>query len=202
MELRDQLRVVNIPDGAAGKTRPLVKSERVLFRSTRPPMPETPPNRLGLFALVGILIGGALALLGWRALSRRWARVALGAGSAVLGLVFGLLGTALVFLWTVTDHRVAHGNTNVLQSVPWALALLVYGIKVALGRAGAARKAFWIAAAAVAASLLGLLGKLVGLLWQDNAPWIAFFFPIWLGLALGLALFVGIRLPLRRPAVR
>jgi hypothetical protein len=200
MELRDLLRDVRLPAEAGQPERPLVKSERVLFRSTRPPMPEIPPNRLGMFFTAGVLLGGLLALLGWLAVARRWARVALGTGSAVLGLTFGFLGLALVFLWAFTDHRVAHANANILQAAPWTLALLVYGWKLAAGRTGAARKAFWIAAAAAAASVLGLLGKLSGLMWQDNAPLIAFFLPLWLGLAFGLALYLGIRLPLRRAA--
>ncbi len=198
MELRDQLRAVRIPGEAGQPDKPLVKSERVLFKSSRPDLPGTPPNRLPLFAGAGLLAGGLFALLGWLARSRSAARIALGAGSAAIGLVFGLLGAILIFLWTATDHRVAHANANILQAAPWALGLLVYGIKLARGREAAARKAFWLASAAVASSLLGLLLKLVGVLWQDNGPFIAFFLPLWLGLAVGLAMYLELRLPLRR----
>jgi hypothetical protein len=197
MRLRDQLRTVQVPS-ATGQLQPLVKSERVVYKSTRPDLPLAPPNRLSLFLTVGVLLGGLFALLGSLARTRRWARITLGTGAALLGLVFGLLGTVLVFLWVATDHRVAHANTNIVQSVPWALLLAGYGIKVARGRPGAARRAFYLAAAAVGASLLGLLCKLVGLLSQDNAPLIAFFLPFWLGLAAGLALLAGLRLPRSR----
>jgi hypothetical protein len=199
MELRDQLREIQIPSESGG-LQPLVKSERLVYRSTRPDLPDQPPDRLALFAAVGILLGGLAALLGWLARDRGWARVALGASSALLGLVLGLLGTVLVFLWAATDHRVAHANANILQSAPWVLLLAGYGVKLARGRTGAARKAFVLVAAALAASLLGLLGKALGLIGQDNGPLIAFFLPLWLGLAAGLAIHAGVRWPLRRPA--
>jgi hypothetical protein len=192
MQLRDHLRRVQVPS-ASGQLQPLVKSERVVFKSTRPDLPLAPPDRLSLFLTVGVLLGGLAALLGSLARTRRWARIALGSGSALLGLAFGLLGTVLVFLWVVTDHRVAHANANMLQAAPWTLLLAGYGIKVARARPGAARRAFFLAGAAVGASLLGLLGKLVGLISQDNGPFIAFFFPLWLGLAVGLALLAGVR---------
>jgi hypothetical protein len=194
MQLRDQLRQVKIPSETGGE-QPLVKSERVVYRSTRPDLPSDPPRRLGLFATFGIVAGALAALVGWLAASRRWARVALGAGSATLGLVLGLLGTVLVFLWAATDHRAAHANANILQAAPWTILLAGHGIKLARGRSGAGRKAFFLVAAAAVASILGLLGKGVGLLFQENGPVIAFFLPLWLGLALGLALYAGIRLP-------
>jgi hypothetical protein len=199
MELRDQLRGVKVRS-AAGPEQPLVKSERVVYRSTRPDLPAEPPNRLPLFAAVGILAGGLFALLGWLARERRWARATLGAGSAVLGLVLGLLGTVLLFLWVATDHRVAHANANILQTAPFTLLLAGYGVKLARGRAAAGRKSFVLVAAAAGASLLGLAGKALGLISQDNGPLIAFFLPLWLGLALGLAIHAGVRWPLRRPS--
>ncbi len=198
MELRDQLRQVILPPGADGAGLPLVKSERVVYRSTRADLPATPPQRLGYFLLAGVLAGGLAVVLGWLARSQRWARLGLGGVSAVLGLVLGLLGTVLVFLWAVTDHRATHANANILQTAPWALLLAGYGVQVARGRAAGARRAYFLAAAAAAASLLGLIGKAVGLFSQDNGPLIAFFLPLWLGLAAGLALHAGVRLRGRR----
>ena len=147
---------------------------------------------------MGLLLGGLGALLGWLARRRPWARLALGASSAFLGLVLGLLGTILVFLWIATDHRVAHANANILQAAPFALALTVYGVKLVRARSGAARKAFLVLAAALLLSLLGCLGKMTGLLSQDNGPIIGFFLPLWLGLTVGLGLCAGLRLRLGR----
>jgi hypothetical protein len=191
MELRDILREVKLPVEAGGD-KPLVKAEKVLFRSTLPNLPRDPPDRLGIFAGVGLLLGGLGALLGWLARRQRWARLALGASSALIGLVVGLLGTALVFLWGATDHRAAHANANILQAAPFVLALAVYGVKLARARPGAARKAFLVAAAAVALSLLGWLGRATGLFPQDNMPLIGFFVPLWIGLAAGLGLCAGV----------
>jgi hypothetical protein len=115
-------------------------------------------------------------------------RVTLGVGVSLLGLVGGLLGLLLIFLWGFTNHRATHANANILQAAPFAVALLVYGIKLCRHRRGALHKAFLVAAAAAALSLLGLLLKLVGLVPQDNLPIVAFFLPLWVGMALGLRL--------------
>ena len=166
MELRDLLRDVRLPGqpGDPQPGRPAPGQVRTGRSSAPParPCPPTPPSRLGLFFTAGILVGGLLALLGWLARRRRWARVALGGRQRRAGAGVRAAGTALVFLWAVTDHRVAHANANILQSAPWALALLVYGIKLARGRRGRRPQGLLVAAAAAAASLLGLLGKLVG----------------------------------------
>ena len=189
MELRDVLREVKLP-APDGTLRPLVKSERTVFRASRVDPPLNPPNRVLWFALVGLLLGGLLALLGWLALTRRWARVA---GAAVLGVVgglVGLLGFLLVFLWVATNHKAAHANANILQAVPFALAFPFLALGLARGRAAgndrSLRRAWFLAAAAAALSILGLLLRLVGLIAQDNLSFIALFAPLWLGAAAGL----------------
>ena len=183
MELRDVVRTVRIP-GDAGADKPLVKSERLVFRSSRPDPPLDPPHRTRYFALVGIGTGGLCFLLGVVGRRARAARVALGSLSALLGFIAGLAGVLLIFLWVATNHRAAHANANILQSVPWAIALLVLGIQVALGRKPAAQRAFIITAAAAATSLFGLGARITGLLGQDNGAFVALFLPLWLGMAL------------------
>jgi hypothetical protein len=187
MELRDVLRDVKLPV-AGGGTRPLVKSERTVFRASRTDPPRDPPNRVPGFALVGVLMGGLLALLGWLSLDRRWARVAGAVLLAVVGAIAGLLGCLLVFLWTATNHRAAHANANILQAVPVAVALPFLARGLARWRPSAVRRAWLLAAAAAALSLLGLLLKLAGVLKQDNLSFIALFLPLWLGAAAGLHL--------------
>jgi hypothetical protein len=187
MELRDLLREVKLP-AADGSLRPLVKSERTVFKSSRVDPPADPPNRVGWFALVGLLVGGLLALLGWLALTRRWARIT---GATLLGLVggvSGLLGLLLVFLWVATNHRAAHANANILQAVPFALAFPFLAPGVGRGRPRALQRAWFLAAAAAALSILGLLLRLVGLIGQDNLAIVALFAPLWLGAAAGLHL--------------
>jgi hypothetical protein len=193
MELRDVLRQVRVP-GDGGSSRPLVKNERQLYRSSRADPPVDPPRRMTAFLTPGVLLGAALALLGWFAGPRgrlgadsaRWARLSLGSLTALLGFVGGLLGLLLVFLWT-TNHRAAHANANILQAAPWALALMVYGVRMARGRRPVAlRRAMLVAGSAAAASALGLLLRITGLVAQDNYMFIALFLPLWTGMAAGL----------------
>lgn len=195
MELRDMVRQVRLPPvpGGDGADRPLVKEERRLYQAKRQDPPLDPPRRWPLFLLAGALPGAALALAGWRAPGRRGARLGLGIGVSLLGLVGGLLGALLIFLWGFTNHRATHANANIMQAAPFALGLVVYGIKLARDRGGALRKAFLLAAGAAALSLLGLLLKLVGLVPQDNLPIVAFFLPLWAGMTLGLWLAGGAR---------
>jgi hypothetical protein len=195
--LRDLLRLVRVPAEGGGE-KPLVRSERVLFAADRPEKPARPPQWSFWFGLTGLLAGGGLAGLGVLARRGRRARFVLGAATSVLGLIFGLLGLILVLLWMLTNHRAAHANENILQAAPWALALVGYGLGVARGRERAIRRAFWVAASAAAASILGLLLKVLpGFFLQDNVAFVALLLPLWMGLALGLLQLGGksIRLP-------
>ena len=111
------------------------------------------------FLLWGVVVGLALLALGWGASRSRWARVPFGIVVALWGLVDGFIGCFLVYAWMFTDHVVAHRNQNILLCAPWAIALVVLGVGVALGRPGATRKAFVLAAAALGAVLLACLLK-------------------------------------------
>jgi hypothetical protein len=173
---------------ADGSLRPLVKSERVVFKANRVDPPLDPPNRVVWFALVGLALGGLLALLGWLALTREWGRVTGAVALGLVGGVVGLLGLLLVFLWVATNHRAAHANANILQAVPFALAFPFLAPGVARGRPASLRRAWFLAAGAAALSLLGLLLRLVGLVRQDNLAFVALFLPLWLGAAAGLYL--------------
>jgi hypothetical protein len=182
--LSDLLRTVRLPDGAGEKN--LVKSERVIYQSTRPAKPVRPPNWAVYFLAVGMAIGGAMLLLGHLGRRRRWARISLGCATSGLGGVFGLLGLILACFWAFTNHKVAYANANIMQLAPWALVLFGYGIGVALGRPGAMRKARALALSAMAFSALGILCKALPGLNQDNWPFILFCLPVWLGLWQGL----------------
>ena len=182
--LTDLLRTVRLPDGAGEKK--LVKSERVVYQSTRPAKPTRPPNWALYFLAVGVAVGGAMLLLGRLGRRRRWARILLGCATSGVGGAFGLLGLILACLWAFTNHKVAHANANIMQFAPWALVLFGYGIGVALGRPGATRKARALALSAAVFSALGILCKAFPGLNQDNWPFILFCLPAWLGLWSGL----------------
>ena len=170
---------------------PLVKRERRLLDAQRGPVRSEPPGRVPALLAVGALRGGGLAGLGWKAPELRAARVALGALVAFSGFVLGLLGLIFVMFWTYTDHEVAHRNENLLQCVPWAVALAWWGVGVARGKAEATRKAALAATAAAAASALGLVCKVLPWFDQRNAEIIALLLPLWAGMALGLRRLAG-----------
>jgi len=182
-KLQEGLRGVTVP-GPSGD-QPLVKAERVVHASRRPPLLAAPPVWTLRSALAGLAAGALFAALGAAARARRAARVAFGALLAVTGLVLGFLGCLFVMFWLVTDHAVAYRNENILQLAPWVIALAGYGVGVARGRARAIRIAAKLTAAAAAASLLGLLLELIPALTQDNASIIAIALPLWSGAAAG-----------------
>lgn len=121
---------------STGALRPLVKSERVLFQSTRPPEPEAPPSYMWLW-IVGIAIGGLFVWLGRRAVNGgRGARIGAAIAFGFWAFVAGILGTLLTLLWTVTDHRFAHANENLLLFNPlWLVLVFLLPRFVLRGRA-------------------------------------------------------------------
>jgi hypothetical protein len=131
------------------------------------------------------MLGGLLALLGWGAARREGAlRVALGAVTSCFGLLLGLLGCLFTLLWAFTNHEVAYRNENILQCAPFACLLAGYGIGLARGRPVAARRAHVTALAGLASATLGLLLGVMPSFSQQNGSFIAFFVPLWMGLAL------------------
>jgi hypothetical protein len=141
---------VQVPDSNGG-TRPLVASERELFRATRPAELSAPENHQGRYALIGLALTGVLALAA--RLSPRAERVAAVAWCGLAGL-FGML---LVLLWCFTQHTWAYQNVNLLYFNPlwWGLAWVVWRRRALGPRA----RAFVGAVAGLA-----LLGVVLGLL--------------------------------------
>jgi hypothetical protein len=183
--LADLLRAVRVP--VADGDKPLVKSETVLYRAVRPDKPAAPPNWLAYFLLLGVVLGGSMWGLGRLAERSGTARVALGAATSAVGGGFGVLGLVMLCLWAFTNHRVAHANANIMQFAPWAVALVGYGIGVAIGRPRATRRAHAIVLSLLVFALAGLLGKALPGMNQDNWPFILLCLPTWLGLWRGLA---------------
>jgi hypothetical protein len=182
--LTDLLRAVRLSDGAG--ERNLVKSERVIYQSTRPAKPDQPPHWALYFMVAGLGIGGLLVLLGRVGRRLAAARILLGVATSALGGLFGLLGLILVGFWAFTNHKVAYANANIMQFAPWAIVLFGYGIGVMLGWPRATRRAGLLALSAMVFSSLGMVCKVLPGLNQDNWPFILFCLPTWLGLWAGL----------------
>jgi len=186
-ELARTLRAVSLGPGPGGAgARPLVKAQKVLIRARRPPPPEQPPERGVTMLLAGLGVSLLLCALGGAGAAQPLARLAFGVLAALFGLLTGVIGCFLTLVWAATDHQAVYRNENLLQCAPFAIALVVLGLGVALGSRGATRKAFVVAAAATALAIAGAIGRAALMLQQDNAPLIAFFVPAWIGLSLGL----------------
>jgi hypothetical protein len=182
--MRDLLRRVTMP-GPNGD-HPLIKSERVLFAARRPPPASRAPNWTAYFLLAGLGVGLLLAGLGHLESRSRAARIVLGTLVSLLGLVAGLLGFCLAVLWAFTNHRSTHANANITLLAPWTIVLVGWGIGVARGRLRSSRRALWAVLLAAGLAILGGLAKVLPGVAQDNVAWIAFWLPIWLGMAAGL----------------
>jgi hypothetical protein len=182
--LADLLRTVRVADSTG--ERPLVRSEQVIYQSTRPPKPARPPQWAGYFLAVGLAAGALLLFLGRTARRIASVRVAFGALTSLLGLIAGLLGLILVSFWAFTNHKVAYANANILQLAPWLVILAADGIGVALGSPKAVSRAAWLVRWAVILSASGIVAKALPGRGQDNWPFVLAFLPIWTGLWLGL----------------
>ncbi len=183
--LQETLRTATRPN-TDGSTRPLDQSERRLLEAERAPVRSEPPRWMLPFGLAGLGIGGLLALLGDASRKATAARVVFGILTSLLGLVLGLLGLIFVMFWVATDHQVAHRNENILQCAPWAIVLAGSGIGVARRKVASTHRAYVFALAALLASALGLLAKLLPWFDQVNGQLIALLLPIWAGLTFGL----------------
>lgn len=145
-----------------GEPRPLVRSEQVLHRTTRPPIPDAPPNRTAVHLLLGVLVGGVLVLLAWLSAKRTWARWSLAVLLVGWSLLLGVGGTIGVYGWLFTDHAVARYNLNLLAGSPLQLAMVVLAPLTLLRGRGATTTA-WLAAVLAAMALLsGPIGWIVG----------------------------------------
>jgi hypothetical protein len=181
--LHDALKEVRIP-GPAGE-HPLVLQERVLVQTNRPDPPAQAPHWVHWFALCGLLAGVALGGLGRLGVWRPAPRVAFGVLVGLIGLVAGLLGCALVFLWALTNHLAAHANANLMVCAPFVLALAPLSIGLMRGRMVSAQSAFYLATGAAVLALAGLAAKALPGPAQDNVDFIVFFLPLWAGIAYG-----------------
>jgi len=180
--LHDYVSTLQVRD-SAGKTHPLVRGERVLFQSTRPPEPNAPPRLWSYLLLLGLLIAGAMLWLASRAGRSRRARWGLGILATLWCFVAGLLGVVLTILWTATDHRFAYANENLLVFNPLWLILAVCVAAYVAG--GKARRFTGLLAAFLAAlCVLALLAHAVFVSRQANIAIILLALPPALALAL------------------
>jgi hypothetical protein len=169
--LHDVVAKVQVRD-STGAMHPLVRSDRVLFQSTRAPEPAAPPRLAAWLLLVGMFVAGLIVWLASRAARSRSARLALTTVTSLWCLIAGLLGVVLTILWTATDHMFAHQNENLLVFNPLWLVLAVL-VTVYFNTGKAARLTGYLAVGLAGLCVLAALSHLVLLSRQSNIAIIA-----------------------------
>ncbi|MBA2238596.1 MAG: DUF4105 domain-containing protein, partial [Lysobacter sp.] len=173
MRLADALRDARRADG-----RPLVRDEQQILPHRLSPEPQDSAIGWPLWALVGILIGAALAWLG-----RQRPRALAGVGLAFWA-VTGLAGALMLLIWLGTAHRFGWGSHNLLLFNPLGWLLLPGGWRLLRDRPPGR----WFQALLVlvlACAVLALFLHWLPLAPQRNAHWIALLLPVHAGLWLG-----------------
>jgi len=180
--LHDVVGAVRLQD-STGASRPLVRGERVLFRSTRGPEAEAPPNLAPWLLALGVVLAGIFVWLGLRARSgRRGARLAAAIALSIWCTVAGVLGLLLTILWTLTDHVFAHRNENLLLFNPlWLVLAVLIAITMSSGRA--ARWTRLLALGLAGLGVIALLAHLVTVSSQSNLAVIGLALPPALAIA-------------------
>lgn len=170
MKVRDRVRELRVPDDS-GRLVPLVMSERALFQAQRTPERQSPPPSAIPLGLIGVVLGAGLA-----ALARRQSRAALPV-AAVIALILGAIGGALLFLRFMTQHVAAYSNTNLLVYNP--LWLIVVAALLFAGRSPAVRRlVFVLVTVAGALTAFGILAPFVPGLAQGSFAVIALAAPV------------------------
>jgi hypothetical protein len=190
MHLRDYVQQLQVRDPVTGATKPLVISERELLVSRTHRDPAKPPNYIVGFLLIGIAIGVMFLVLGG-AIGRdaRGARTVAAILMGVWCFIAGVLGLLLTLLWTVTNHRFAYYNENLLLFNPiWLVLLVLVPMRLTRARARDSRSAVvrWTnALVTIVAALSGvaLLLHIIMLSRQDNLAIIGLALPPALALA-------------------
>ncbi len=178
MVLAQNIRSVSIPDGR-GSSKPLVVSERQIAPHRLTP-PSTTPPRLNIpLGIAGLTFAAIL-------LTSRRRRPTVYASLSIVFLVgAGVIGTLLLVLWTLTAHRAAWANANLLIFNPLAFAMLAAAWRTRKGIGGAAVVRALVAIQ-LCALFLGWSLHVVPGTAQQNLPWLLFATPVWLVISVGL----------------
>ncbi|HXI20600.1 MAG TPA: DUF4105 domain-containing protein, partial [Gemmatimonadales bacterium] len=185
LKVRDYLRDVTVTDSTGARV-PLVRSEDTLYLSHAYPVPDRPPRWWPYYLLIGLALGGGFCWGGTAGRRGPLARLTLLFGGTSWALLTGVVGLILVGLWGFTDHVIASRNENVLQCTLFALVLASMLPAVLRDRGWALRPARVLAITVAAASVLGVLLKLLPYVHQANVEILALAVPANLGLTAGI----------------
>ena len=180
-QLMETMRGVRTPDA-----QPVVADETRIAAARIPPPPDSPPDLRWPMLVVGLIFGIAFALAGRFHRCSRFARYAFAFGGAFYALLAGIAGVGMAILWSVTAHRSAWANANLLLFDPLALLLIPALLCLARRDARVSRFGLVLASLMTLAAMAALIVNLTGLLPQRNLHWIGFALPVWLGLFYGV----------------
>lgn len=174
MELEDLLNKTLV-DG-----KPLVLKNEAVADATLVPPPDKAPDLRWPLLIAGIVLAVPLALPAFT--RHRGARGVFVAAGTLFTVFAGLAGLFMLGLWTLTLHRSAWGNFNLLAYQPFAL-LIIPGIW-RLRRAGRpmSRLASRVTGLYLAACVIAVLLHLWPDFPQRNMPWLLFALPCWAAL--------------------
>ena len=181
MELMAHLRDVRFA-GADGSALPLVVEERVLSPARVAAPPALPPDLRWPFLIAGLALGGVLFMLGARR-DRPGARRVFAMIAVTLAVACGVVGTLLLALWRLTEHRSAWRNENLLVLSPLCLLLVPTWWRSARADWSASRFARGLSATIALLAALALFSKVLPWFAQANLPWILLLLPAHLALA-------------------
>jgi hypothetical protein len=173
--LQTQLRGIDLADHT-GHPQPLVLDEQLVAPNLLDVPPARAPDLRLPLALAGLLCAGLLILA-----ARLWLPGYLTLGTLYL-LASGLVGLLLLVLWTLTTHRSAWANANLLLFNPlaWLLLPSVWRMRRALRPSRFINMVIVVQLFAVlGAVVLHLLPGTV----QQNQPWLLFALPVWIAMA-------------------
>ena len=180
--LHDFLATLAVPD-SAGAMHPVVRRETILYAAQgRAPEPSQPPPLGEWLTIVGVVVAVVFLILGVAAArGSRGGQIASSIVFAVWAFAAGILGTLLTLLWTITDHRFAYRNENLLLFNPlWLVLAVLLAVYMWSGRAAGATRTLAYTLAAL--GVIALLAHL-GLSRQVNLPVIGLGLPPALAIA-------------------
>jgi hypothetical protein len=178
VQLMNHLRTLKLDAG----TRPLLGETFVVNQATRPDEPTAIPALWKGMLPVGLVLAALILLPGF----------AIGGGEphlrvqatmvAIVAGFFGVIGTILFLLVTVTTHVAAHGNENMFMLNPlWLILAVILPRVIVRGHGGRFTRGVLVAAQAIA--VCAVIMHLVGLSKQPNWDVIALVLPAELAIA-------------------
>jgi hypothetical protein len=192
LRLKEHLDGLRIVD-TEGESAPLLGEAVRVVEAVRDPTPLAAPDFLVPLLLFGAALGAFFAGLGWAAgEGKRWGRWALALLGAAWSTGVGLLGTALLLSWFLTDHIFWALNENAFQSNPISLVLGVLLIREVLNRKGhrigssAGRQVGTVAKVVVGLAFAGFFLQLLPGFDQVNGEVLAVLLPAHAGLTWGV----------------